>query len=159
MAIWENASCPGAHFMNYFFIIQIWQKICFSITPLKGIISLRNFAHGTTTQLSCHVQNFIAIVSFKLGWKQNLISDYDGKNLSSNAPQYDDVPVTMLWCTQTKISASCWQHWADTGWVMVLYVMSITVKIISLWKNSRKYFWNQKIKDILNRNKVSARKM
>ena len=35
---------------------------------------LQNFAHGTTTQLSCHVQNFIAITPLQLGWQQNRIS-------------------------------------------------------------------------------------
>ena len=31
----------------------------------------QTFAHATTAQLSCHVQNFVAIAVLKLGWEQN----------------------------------------------------------------------------------------
>ena len=39
-----------------------------------GIISLQNFAHAITAQLSCQVQKYIATTSLRLGWKQNEIS-------------------------------------------------------------------------------------
>ena len=42
-------------------VIKIRRKIGFNVTPLKGIVSLQNFAHATTAQLSCHVQNSIVI--------------------------------------------------------------------------------------------------
>ena len=66
---------PGAHFTNGFsIIIQIGWKIWISMTPLWGIILLQNFAHGTTAQLSCHVQNFIVIRSLWLEWEQDEVS-------------------------------------------------------------------------------------
>ena len=49
-------------------------SLSFSVTPLYGIISLQNFAHAMTAQLSCHVQNLIAIISPSYGWEQNEIS-------------------------------------------------------------------------------------
>ena len=38
--------------------------------PHPGIISLQNFAHATTAQLSCHMQNFISITTtwIRGGW-------------------------------------------------------------------------------------------
>ena len=44
-----------------------WMEIGFSVTPLWGIISLQNVAHGMTAQLSCHVQNFVVITSLQFG--------------------------------------------------------------------------------------------
>ena len=53
--------------MNDFSIgIQIRWKFGFGVTPLQGIRALQNFAHATTAQLSCHVQNFIEITLQKL---------------------------------------------------------------------------------------------
>ena len=48
-------------------------EIGFSVTPLYGMILLQNLAHGTTAQLSYHVQNFIAIAILQLGWEDNEI--------------------------------------------------------------------------------------
>ena len=39
-----------------------------------GIISLQNFTYARTPQLSCHVQNCIAITALQVGWEQNEIS-------------------------------------------------------------------------------------
>ena len=59
--------------MDYFtndvsIVIQIRWKIAINATPPYGIISLHNIAHGTTAQLSCHVQNFVEITSLHIGW-------------------------------------------------------------------------------------------
>ena len=78
---------PRAHFMNNFsIVIQIQWKINFSVTSLYGTISLQIFAHVTTAQLSCHVQNFIAIILLQLGWQQNEISIEFEKSLVKWAP-------------------------------------------------------------------------
>ena len=37
-------------------------------------MSLQNVTHATTAQLSCHVQYFIAIDPWQLGWEENEIS-------------------------------------------------------------------------------------
>ena len=43
--------CSGDHFTNDFSItIEIWWKICYSVTPLQGIILLPDFAHDMTPQ-------------------------------------------------------------------------------------------------------------
>ena len=81
-----------AYFSNDFCIIfhQIrWNIAGFSVTQLQGMISLQKFAQDTTEQLSCHMQNFIAITSLQLGWEQNEISiDFKlwWQNLSWNGP-------------------------------------------------------------------------
>ena len=41
--------------------IQIQRKINFAVIPVRAIKSQHNFAHDTTAQLSCHVQNFVVI--------------------------------------------------------------------------------------------------
>ena len=63
----EPAYLPWAYYKNDFsIVIQIPWKVRFSVTPLWGIVRLHNFAHATTAQLSCHVQNFIA--TFNTMW-------------------------------------------------------------------------------------------
>ena len=57
---------PGARFTNGFLPeIQIRRKLRLVIIPLLAIRSQQIFAHATTAQLSCHVQNFVAITIFK----------------------------------------------------------------------------------------------
>ena len=76
---------------DFSFVIKIRREIVFSVTPLKEIISLQNFAHAMTAQLSCHVQNFIVITWLQLGWEQNEISigfELWWKNRSRNELQY-----------------------------------------------------------------------
>ena len=49
------------------------------------MVQLQNSEHATTAQLSCHVQNSIAITSLQFGWEQNEISiefELRCKNLS-----------------------------------------------------------------------------
>ena len=55
-------ACPGARF-TYDFLpaIQIRWKFRLAVIPLPAIRSQQFFAHATTAQLSCHVQNFVAI--------------------------------------------------------------------------------------------------
>ena len=53
---------PGPRFPKGFSIaIQIRWKLCFTLTSILIRWSLQNFAHGTTTLLSWHVQKFVAI--------------------------------------------------------------------------------------------------
>ena len=63
---------PGARF-TYDFLpaIQIRWKLRLVITPLLAIRSQQIFAHATTAQLSCHVQNFVAITVLELRWEWN----------------------------------------------------------------------------------------
>ena len=66
---------PGAHFTNVFLpTIQIRWKLRLAITPLLAIRSQQIFAHATTAQLSCHVQNFVAITVLESRWEWNEIS-------------------------------------------------------------------------------------
>ena len=60
----------------------------YSVSPLYGI-SLRNFAHATTAQLSCHVQNSMVITSLLHWWEQNFhrIWILMKKNRPWNGPQ------------------------------------------------------------------------
>ena len=90
---------PRVNFITDFAIaIQFQWKIAFNVTPLKHIISLQNFAHAMTAQLSCpHVRDFIAITSLHLEWKQNHISiefELQCNNLLSNGLQ-DNIAGTM----------------------------------------------------------------
>ena len=68
MCLWT-----GARFTNDFLTaIQIWWKLHLAIIPLLAIRSQQILAHAMTAQLSCHVQNFVAItVSESRGeWKE-----------------------------------------------------------------------------------------
>ena len=53
---------------------QIQWKLRLAVTPLLAIRSQQIFAHATTVQLSCHVQNFVAITVLELRWEWNEIS-------------------------------------------------------------------------------------
>ena len=54
--------------------IQIRWKLCFGVIPLLAIRSQQIFAHDTTAELSCHVQNFVAIIVLESRWEWNKIS-------------------------------------------------------------------------------------
>ena len=43
-------------------------EIRFAVIPLMAIISKQIFAHATTAQLSCHVQNFVSITVLESRW-------------------------------------------------------------------------------------------
>ena len=80
----------------------------FSITPLKDIILLQNFAHATTAQLLCHVQNFIGITSLQLRWDQNEISiefELRWKNCSWNGSQI--IYSVNLWTESPRKEEFC----------------------------------------------------
>ena len=65
----------GTHFTKDFSItIQIQWKFHLDATQLLVIISQHNIAHAMTAELSCHVQNSVAIASLEFGWQQNEIS-------------------------------------------------------------------------------------
>ena len=53
---------------------QIRWKLCLTVIPLLAIRSRQNFAHATTAQLSCHVQNPVAITPLDSRWERNTIS-------------------------------------------------------------------------------------
>ena len=58
----DNVYEAGARFTNDFLpAIQIRWKPRLAVIPLSVIRSQQIFAHATTAQLSCHVQNFVAI--------------------------------------------------------------------------------------------------
>ena len=66
---------PGARFTNDFLpAIQIRWKFRLAVIPLLAIRSQQIFAHTTTAQLSCHVQNFVAITVLESRWERNVIS-------------------------------------------------------------------------------------
>ena len=66
---------PGIHFTNSFSItIQISWEINFAVIQLLEVLSQQNFAHAMAPQLSCHVQNCVAIVVLKFEWQKNEIS-------------------------------------------------------------------------------------
>ena len=48
-------------------LIQIKWKVYFAVIIFLNIRSLPIFLHATTTQLSCHVQNFVVITRLKSG--------------------------------------------------------------------------------------------
>ena len=81
---------PGARFTNSFLPpIQIRWKLRLAITPLLAIRSQQIFAHATTAQLSCHVQNFVAITILESRWEWNEIFinlNCDGKTVSETGP-------------------------------------------------------------------------
>ena len=51
--------------------IQIRWKLRLAINLLLAIRSQQIFAHATTAQLSCHVQNFVAIIVLESRWEWN----------------------------------------------------------------------------------------
>ena len=60
----------GARFTNTFLpAIWIRWKFLLAVIPLLGIWSQQVFAHATTAQLSCHVQNFVATGFLELSWQ------------------------------------------------------------------------------------------
>ena len=70
--LWYHDGCwwPGAHFTNDFLpAIQIRWKLRLAVIPLLAIRSQQIFAHATTAQLSCHVQNFVAITVLESRWE------------------------------------------------------------------------------------------
>ena len=67
--------CTRARFTNGFLpAIQIRWKLRLAVIPLLAIRSRQTFAHATTAQLSCHVQNFVAITVLESMWEWNTIS-------------------------------------------------------------------------------------
>ena len=70
-SVCKGLTLPRAHFTNNFPLkIQIWWKFSFNVIPLYTVTLPHNFAHGMNIQLSCHVQNFIAITLLQLGWER-----------------------------------------------------------------------------------------
>ena len=57
-----------------FAAIQIQWKLSLAVIPLLANILQQIFAHATTAQLLCHVQNFVAINVLESRWEWNKIS-------------------------------------------------------------------------------------
>ena len=71
----EDIRGPGAPFTNGFLpAIQIRWKLRLAVIALRAIRSRQIFAHATTAQLSCHVQNSVAINLLDSRWECNEIS-------------------------------------------------------------------------------------
>ena len=68
---WCLNFCRGDFHWQTFLIIQIWRKFGFAVMHLLDIRLLQIFAHHTTAQLLCHMQNFLLILSLVLGLIQN----------------------------------------------------------------------------------------
>ena len=66
-----NAESVSGHFAHNSNSIEICLVDCNSIA---GHLIKIVFAQATTAQLSCHVQNFVAITLLESRWKQNEIS-------------------------------------------------------------------------------------
>ena len=66
----EISTGLGAHFAND---LVRWE-ICLVVIQSLAIRLQQNFAHATTAQLSCHVQNFVAIALLEPQQKLNKIS-------------------------------------------------------------------------------------
>ena len=65
---WQPNHASETHFTKVISIaIQIRRKICLTVIPFMVMISLQCFAHVTTAQLSCHVQNIVAIAYLEIG--------------------------------------------------------------------------------------------
>ena len=65
----------GARFTNDFLpAIQIRWKLRLDVIPLLAFRSQQIFAHATTAQLFCHVQNIVAITVLESRWECNEIS-------------------------------------------------------------------------------------
>ena len=100
--------------------IQIRWKLRLAITPLLAIKSQQIFAHATTAQLPCHVQNFVVITVLELRWEWNEISiefELRWKKLVKRAPVpqrlyeliiqiFEDVQVALTWKTIIRQSHS-----------------------------------------------------
>ena len=82
---YSNKAC----FTNdYLPAIQMRWKSRLVVIPLLAIRSQQIFAHATTAQLSCHLQNFVAITVLKLRWEWNEISiEFDGKLVYKTGPR------------------------------------------------------------------------
>ena len=85
----------------FYIVIQIRYKIGISVTPLQVMATLRNFAHAIIAQLSCHVENIIAIASLWLERQQNYISvefklRLKDRSWTSSCHQWDG--LVFAWC-------------------------------------------------------------
>ena len=64
-----------------------WWKFRHGVIPLPAIRSQQIFAHATTAQLACHVQNFVAITVLQCRWEWIIEFDLRWKNRSCNGAQ------------------------------------------------------------------------
>ena len=117
-------SCPGARFTNGFLpAIQIRWKFRLAVIPLLAIRPQQFFAHVTTAQLSCHVQNFAAITVLKSRWEWTKFPsklNCGGKIVSETGPSVQSIPLpqAILWRCQVsdsyarlpQLSTLQWRH-------------------------------------------------
>ena len=85
--------------------IQIRWKLRLAAIPLRFVSSQQMFAHATTAQLSCHVQNFVAVTVLESRGEWNEISiessNCDGKTVSETGPWF--LWDTWLLCKHTLL--------------------------------------------------------
>ena len=113
--IWPYGK-PGACFTKDFLpTFQIWWKLCLAVIPLLANRPQQIFAHVTTAQLSCHVQNFAAVTVLESRWEWN------------------------------EISIEFELRWKNREWNGALYVIHITVPIKFYWNGFQGSITNPKI--------------
>ena len=69
-----------AHLADVFLVIHIWWDFRFILVPISCCHVATIFAHATTAQLSCHVQNFVAICLLDFGVEWNEIFELRCEN-------------------------------------------------------------------------------
>ena len=106
--------------------IQIWWKIPFAVIPLLAIRSRQTFAHATTAQLSCHVQNFVVITVWESRCEWNKIDIECKSRLKKRWWNEALVLIAFALCFLAALSlcsftglvghytASCWRHRMET---------------------------------------------
>ena len=106
---------PEARFSNYSLpAVQIRWEVRLIVVPLLAIRSQQIFAHATTAQLSCHVQNFVAIKVIVSGWEWNVIStefELRWKNRqwkgAQNGKRQQSVPINHMSHNLISFMSSC----------------------------------------------------
>ena len=124
-------SYSGACFTNSFLsAIQIWWKLRLAIILLLPIRWQQIFAHATIAQLSCHVQNFVAIAVLESRWDWNKFPsnfNWDGKNVSEPGPWFSfNLPLSLRSATGLLASPQ-WQWWGCPrawSWLTLFYGMN-----------------------------------
>ena len=99
----------GPIWLKILLAIQIWWKLRIDVSAVIQLLATRSqqsFAHATTAQLSCHVQNFVAITLLESRWDQNEISiecDLRWKAVSGTGPRTHLPNIHLLQSSAMKI--------------------------------------------------------
>ena len=121
-------------------VIQIRWKIVIGVTPLFGIITLQNFTHATTAQLSYHVQNLLTIF---INWGESRIKypfnlNYDGKIFREMGPRNQ-----LLLCNDNSYHWFVW--WSATCSASLFYSNQcnepFSTNVIWTWIETKQMSW------------------